>query len=139
MSARTSMILALVASFLFGATAGAIGAFVTVHAVAEHHHGGPPKFGHGPRPMMGRLGSRLELTPDQKQRFNQILDRSHGRMSALRESTQVELEQVLTPAQRERWQQMEHRMLRFRPPDGAPEAGPPDDGGPEGGPHGDPH
>lgn len=143
MSARASIILALIATFLIGGAVGAVGGFVTAHVAARGwggpHGGGGMRMEHGmrgggamrdgPGPMLRHLEERLDLTPGQSRRIESILERQRGHMDALRDSTHAEIERVLTPAQRQRFRDLERRLMRFGPPPAMRE-GPPEDEGP---------
>lgn len=80
--------------------------------------------GHGPGPFfLERLGRQLDLSPEQKESIAEIIDESHREAGALREEilpkVHAQLEQtrqrileVLTPEQRERFEEFDRRHRR---------------------------
>jgi Spy/CpxP family protein refolding chaperone len=122
-SDRQNLAIAIVASFVFGLSGGAIAAFALIGAL---HAGGPPPLSRGPDGPQARLGGgppierqlarRLDLTEEQRVRVHEILERLRPRYAAVHESTRVEIENVLTPEQRERWLQLERQFRGFRAP-----------------------
>ena len=78
--------------------------------------------------MLGRLDRHLDLTDDQEKKVGEILRRRHERMVGIWDSvrpqvrtevdaTNAEIETVLTPEQREKFQKLK---IRLGPPPGAP-------------------
>jgi len=64
--------------------------------------------------MLERLEHDLDLTPDQRDRIERILEESRRGYAVVRESTHAAIARELTPAQGEKWKQMEERFLRER-------------------------
>ena len=91
----------------------------------EHHgpHGGPGGPG-GPPPGVMRLERELDQSPAQRDSIQAIVERSHARFEAMRDSLRHEIEAQLTPKQRDEWQERERRREPWR-------------GGPWPPPHGD--
>jgi len=114
------LVIAIVAAFIVGCSAGMVGGivfarFVMLPAahVAGHRIGPRPGPPHG-GPMLEMLERGLDLTPDQRERIERILEESRHGYAVVRESTHAAIARELTPAQRERWTQMEERFLRER-------------------------
>jgi Spy/CpxP family protein refolding chaperone len=140
-SERRNLAIAILVAFVFGVAGGMVGTLATVALVhhgrgpifsGEPHPGGP--FGHGPgwrgergrpgrpgRPGMERILHRqLDLTDEQRERIEQILDDARPRYAAVRESTRMEIDRVLTPGQRTRLKQLEDRFPARRRERAAP-------------------
>ena len=148
MNGARGLLIATAAAFIVGCSVGLMGGILFMR------FGGPgPPAGMGPGGMRGMRGERprspyfgperpgmrggpdrilpelermLDLSPDQHERMLAILDRARRGHEAMRESVQVWIERELTPAQRERWKQLEERFERSprgrwprepRPPD----------------------
>jgi len=146
-------IVLLLATFVAG---GLVGAAVDRMLLGSHPRGhfpwGPFPIGMGPGPGGERriiLFDELDLTPEQDERIHHILERRREQMRdfwkrtgpsmrAVMDSTDQEIRAVLTPAQRERLDQLrKQHKLRFRkwrdrgPPSQSRGAKPPDrPGGP---------
>jgi hypothetical protein len=127
------LIIATAAAFIVGCSVGLMGGIVFVHLVASRRHGPvvfegvrgggrPPFFGRGwpgPGPggrdgMLPALDRALDLSPEQHERLITVLDRARHEHEVVRDSMHVWIERELTPAQRERWRQMEDRYVRSR-------------------------
>lgn len=107
----------LIALFVLG---GALGyAAGTLNAV---RHGAAP-FGHrlGRTVILDRLDHDLHLSPDQRAKIQVILERNfaelrrrreaaRGEMKASRDSTQQAIEELLDPAQKEKYRRIIERM-----------------------------
>lgn len=132
-------ILLIVAAFL----AGLWGGVAVDHYLWRGRPGGPlggmgPDRGHGPeapeqraamqRRMADRLTRELKLTPEQRQRVEVMLPRHMAafdslrremapRLQALLDSSSAEMEAILTPEQRVKW---EENRRRFGPRHGPP-------------------
>jgi hypothetical protein len=115
-------VIGILAAFIVGCSVGMVGGIVFARTVgvpgsgwaarpAGPRHGGPPR---GPGPMLEMLERHLDLTPDQRDRVERILEESRRGYTQVRESTHAAIERELTPAQREEWKQMEERFLRER-------------------------
>lgn len=125
---RRNLIIAVIVAFVFGVSGGLVGALGAIGWA--HRHGGPESFLHGPRhgdgpdggrrlggagrpgrPGMERMLHRqLGLSDEQQARIEQILDDARPRYAAVRESTHAEILRVLTPAQQQKWKELEDRM-----------------------------
>ena len=134
MITRRDIIMVAIAAFLFGGTAGLFAGTVGMRVlmnVGMHvmhrvnpwdSHAGPPWGPHpgspdgppGPPAVLHRLERVLELTPAQRESIGVVLERSRGRMDALRDSLDAEIEARLTPPQRAEWRLMQ----RHHPPRG---------------------
>lgn len=148
---RASIIIALVATFLIGASLGLMGGILFAgHQPHLRRQGWPgagprmgaPRFpglrGGDPdrrvlreRQVLPHLKSELNLDDQQVERIRVLLDDAHESMGAARESLRVRIERVLTPEQRERWSKLEAKRRYVEAP-GKPGLGPP--GGPPPGP-----
>ncbi len=133
-SARRNAILLVAVAFVAGALIG----FAGGRFYSLFH--GPMRGGPGPEFVRGRIISHLDreldLTPQQKDQLAQIMDRHHKRMQDLSaavrpqmrqeiEAANREIEAVLTPEQREKFQTMRMRMDRYLPRRGRHHEGPP--------------
>ena len=130
MNERRNLVIAIVVAFVFGLAGGMIGTLATISIV--HHHGGGPFFAGGRHPgergggdwrrdrgpgrpgRPGRPGpervlSQLDLSEEQRTRIEGILDAARPRYAAVRESTRVEIDRVLTPEQRTKMKELEER------------------------------
>lgn len=134
MSERRNLVIAIVVAFVFGITGGVIGTLCTI--ALAHHGGGRPHMdgdrhpgrggtgdsgrvgrrGRGPgRPGMERvLDRQLDLSDEQRARIEAILDAARPRYAAMRESTRVEIDRVLTPEQRSKLKELEDRFPERR-------------------------
>src|SRR5262245_2894142 len=103
-----ALIVVLVA-FVSGAAAG----ILADHLLMMHR--GPRGPHAAPHRMLRILDRRLDLTPDQHQKVREIIERHHARIWALSEgirpqihreieAANAEIEAVLTPAQREKFE-----------------------------------
>jgi len=134
-NARRNAILLVAVAFVAGALIGFAGG-----RVYSIFHG--PLRGRGPEFMRGRIVSHLDhelsLTPQQHDQIAQIMDRHHKRMLELSGGIQPqmrqeidtanrEIEALLTPEQRKKFQTMRMRMDRFgrRRHEGGPPPPPP--------------
>jgi Spy/CpxP family protein refolding chaperone len=112
---RVLAIAAVVALFIAGIAVGALG----THLYYDHHFagpgGGPQMLGH--RFFMHRLHRQLALTPEQSRQVDRILDRTHQeaagireemrpRVKALMDRAHHDIEAILTPEQREKFQRL---------------------------------
>lgn len=125
MSPRTAVVVALLAAFLFGSTAGLVGGFVLARwggpgfgpppmmpGMAEPRDGRPGpgrRMARPPRAVIALVERELGLTPEQSEQFRAALERQRMRMDAVHDSVRAEMERVLTPEQRERWSRLEER------------------------------
>jgi len=136
------LIIAIAASFIVGCSVGMMGGIVFTHLFG---HPGPP-FGHGGPPFMERRGGpdggrgpggpsrgervfsymtkELNLSPEQSQRIEALIDKARHQHEAVRDSTEAALDRELTPEQRARWRELEKQMGMRR--HGGREGPPPD-------------
>jgi Spy/CpxP family protein refolding chaperone len=122
MNGMRGLVIAIVAAFIVGCSAGMVGGilftrFVMLPSAHVAARPGGPRHGggqRGPGPMLGMLERRLGLTPDQRQKIEGILEDSRHGYATVRESTHAAIERELTPAQREQWRQLEERFPRER-------------------------
>lgn len=117
---RAAAVATVVGVFLLGAVVGALGGHVVHLHRLFHSHLGPPEFG-----LVGHwLDRRLDLTREQSEAIEAILDRHHQEMFELRremlpefekrfEATVAEIEALLTPEQRERFRRIHPAFGRF--------------------------
>lgn len=135
---RSLALLAVVGLFLLGMAAGVLATHL-YYARQLQGPGGPPMM--AGRFFSHRLERRLGLTPEQKGEIDAILERTRRQADALRgelrprvrelmEEANEEIEQVLTPAQREAWDELrrDHRrradQFLLGPPPHGPGHGP---------------
>lgn len=101
----------------------ALGAGLGRWAHWRHHGGGSPERRYGR--MVERFSRALDLTPDQRDRVESILETKRQRIRALRaetrprfeeirRSTKEEIRKVLTPEQAERFARLEEKWARMR-------------------------
>ena len=137
---RTGLVIALLAAFFAGVSAGLVGGVIMAQRLGprppfemrerpERHdrpgHGGPGGM------MLQRLERELDLDADQKQRIERILEQARASHDVTRDSTIAAIERVLTTEQRERWAGIRRQMeKRFRPPRGDALAPPEEPGRP---------
>ena len=116
---KSVSVLLVAALFASGVAVGALG----MHLYYFEKLSGPRDRGPGPPPpVMGRwLTERLDLSKEQQQRVEEILEESHRRSSEIRRSLRPQVEQlmnetrdqvveVLTPQQRQEFE----RLRRFQ-------------------------
>lgn len=120
---RVAIALALVATFLIGASLGLMGGILFSRAqhrpsAAEWFERGSSRRGPGGRiegdrrvprhlRVMPRLREALDLTKEQEATIAPLVESAHATMGAARESLRVRIDRVLTPEQRERWKRLE--------------------------------
>jgi ribosomal protein S13 len=126
---RAAIVIALVATFLIGASLGLMGGIffsALMHRPPAGPFAGPgPGFG-GPDVrryvgrnvdrrvlrhvmVMPRLREALELTDEQAAVIEPLVEQTHRAMGEARDSLRARIERVLTPEQRERWRRLEER------------------------------
>ena len=134
MNGTRGLVIATAAAFIVGCSVGLMGGLLFMRLSApppwafmrDGRHG-PPFFEHG---GAGERGGRrggghaervlpmmeheLKLSPEQDERIVAQLDRARRDHAAVLESTEAWIDRELTPAQRERWKQMEARFERWR-------------------------
>lgn len=121
---RTAIVVALVATFLIGASLGLLGGIVLT--LTHHRPFGPTWVGRGPGPgmfrpdgpdapmarhlrVLPRLREELRLDDDQVARIRALIEEAHESMGVARDSLRARIERVLTPEQRERMRRLEAR------------------------------
>jgi Spy/CpxP family protein refolding chaperone len=103
------LLLAVMASALFGVTCGLIGGLVIERVLLRHGPHGPwgplPFEHHGPHtgPPLDRLTRDLQLTDTQRDHIQAAIERTRLEGRAVRESLRARIERELTPEQRERF------------------------------------
>lgn len=123
---RAAIVIALVATFLIGASLGLMGGiFFAMHQRPFHAElRARGTFPPGPGPgllgppdrrvmrhvmVMPRLREALDLTDAQAAAIEPLVEETHRTMGAARDSLRARIERVLTPEQRERWRRLEER------------------------------
>jgi len=144
MNGPRGIAIAVAASFIVGCSVGLMGGILFMRYAAPGLHGGiPPRGMPGGRgPFFGRGGAdgarheehmlslleeELDLSPEQRERVRARIDAAWRHHVAARDSLHVWLERELTPAQRERWRELEQRLgmpPRGRGPRPPPPQGP---------------
>ena len=129
---RGQLVIALTAAFLVGSSVGVLGGIVFArfvllphHAMFADHAGPGPGFGPGPGAGPGpggdfppggperhlaRLSRALKLSDEQRERLAAVMEQSHGEFDGVRDSLEARIARELTPAQRERWKQMQREF-----------------------------
>ena len=126
MNGSRGLIIAIAATFIVGCSVGMVGGILfaryamlpKAHIMARGERHGQEGARHGrprgPGPMLEMLDRRLDLTPEQRQKIEALLDESRRGYAQVRESTHAAIERELTAAQREEWKQLENRFSRER-------------------------
>lgn len=125
MNGTRGLLIAIVASLVVGVSAGMVGGIVIMRFAGPMLPPGaprPPWIGpgrpgdplaaQGRRTLIRRLEDELELSPGQRARVIAVLESARVVHEAARESVRVRIERELTPEQRARWQELEHRYGR---------------------------
>ncbi len=118
MSATKTTIIAIIVisvTFVAGVAVGVFGAFVM------HRRGGDriPRF--ASHAMVNRLDRKLDLTDEQREKITVIVERHHQRINSMwrqvrpqveqeLKQANAEIESVLTPEQREKFEKMKLRV-----------------------------
>ena len=133
-STRRTAILLVAVAFVAGALIGFAGGRVySIYHIFDRGRGGPELMR---QRIIGHLDRELNLTPPQHEQIGAILNRHHKRMMELTEgihpqirqeieTANREIEAVLTPEQRTKYEKMRMRMERFIPGHGRRHGGPP--------------
>lgn len=116
-SLRAGATLLLLATFTLGMIAGASLLHIARWSLPRPPGGGPPP----PGPPLHVLEHELDLSQEQVEKLRAILDDTRLRMRTQADATRDRIRELLTPAQRERFE-------RMRPP--PPPPPPPPPGGP---------
>jgi Spy/CpxP family protein refolding chaperone len=121
-TATKSIVIAIVIVIVAFVSGAASGIFLEhLHLLGRGHRGGPP--GMMPHLMVRHLERRLDLTTEQRREVEAILKRHHDRIFQLTESVRPqvrqeieaanrEIEAVLTPEQRERFEKLKLQLGR---------------------------
>src|SRR5438552_9550492 len=121
-STRRTAVLLVAIAFLAGALIGFAGGRVySIYRLFGAGHGGHEFMR---QRILGHLDRELKLTPQQKDQIGAIMDRHHKRMTEISEGIRPqmrqeldganrEIEAVLTPDQRAKYEAMRMRMERF--------------------------
>ncbi len=64
----------------------------------------------GPERHLARLSRALGLSAAQRERLAAVMEQSHGEFDGVRDSLEARIARELTPAQRERWKQMQREF-----------------------------
>ena len=109
-------VIVVLVAFVSGAAAGILADHVRMIRRGHGPHDAPRMIHH-------LLSHRLDLTPEQDKKVKEILDRHHERIRALNESVRpqirreleaanAEIEAVLTPEQRAKYEKIKMRLER---------------------------
>jgi hypothetical protein len=128
---RAAVIMMVVAAALMGASIAIVGGIAYEHHLRTGPHAGwmrrmgPPGPEPGGRPplerALPRLVRALDLTPEQIERIKPKVIESQKQFEAARESLRSRIDAELTPAQRQRWHEMERTHGMGRPFRGRPD------------------
>ena len=122
MTSQRGLVLAISASLVVGCAIGLIAGVLfarTVffpHPPDRFHRGGPggPMVRERGQMMMGFLQRRLDLTQEQSEKIEAIVDSSRVQADSIRAQARERIQQVLTAEQREKWERMDNRMFPGR-------------------------
>ena len=116
-NAKVLAAIAIVITLVVGVVLGVVGdrLFLMIH---------PPRR-HSPQMIVRHLAYRLDLSDQQRQQLTEIVTRHEQRIAALHESTRPavqqeleqanrEIEQILTPEQREKFARMKMRLMPMK-------------------------
>lgn len=122
---RAAVIILIVVAALVGASAAIVAGVAYEHHIRQGLRGGWMRRDEGMRPYAGgrppleqvlpRLARSLNLSPEQIERIRPKVIESQKQFEAARESLRSRIDVELTPAQRQRWHDME-RMRDLRRP-----------------------
>ena len=127
---KTIVIASIIVMVTF--VAGAFTGIFVDHFLMRAHRPGPRAHRAAAHIMLSRLDRHLDLTDDQEKKIDEILRRRHDRITEMWEgvrpqvskeieATNAEIERLLTPEQREKFQKMKMRL--GPPPGGFPPHG----------------
>jgi Spy/CpxP family protein refolding chaperone len=116
-STKTIVIATIIVIVAF--VSGGVAGILLDHLHFMHRGPHPPRM--IPRMMVNRLAHSLDLTPEQRVKVEEIIERHHRRISELTdgvrpqvhrelEAANAEIEAVLTPEQREKFAKMKMRL-----------------------------
>ena len=128
-------VITVIVAFAVGIIVGAAGTWAWI----IHRHGGRGPFFEalGERRIMRHLDHELDLNPQQHDAIAKIIHERHQRIDAIFgglrpevrreiEMANAEIEKVLTPAQKAKFEQVQMRLRsRLHRPEGSSPAGPP--------------
>jgi hypothetical protein len=122
---RAAVIMMIVAEALVGASLAIVCGVAYEHQVRAGQHAGWMRHGGpGGRPpleqVLPRLARELDLKPEQIERIRPKVLESQQQFEAARESLRSRIDVELTPAQRQRWHDMERMHGMGRPFRGTP-------------------
>jgi Spy/CpxP family protein refolding chaperone len=134
MNSQRGLVLGISASLIVGFALGLVVGVLFARSVflprppMGFHHGpggGPPGYGM----MMGFLERRLDLSKEQSEKIERIVEASRAQADSIRAQARGQIQQVLTPEQREKWERMNNRMFpgRGRRPGHRRDEPPPDE------------
>lgn len=119
---RTWLTLLVGATLLI--TGGVIGAGITVQIVKLRMEQAQSQAMDAPGEMSRRIAERmtreLDLTPEQAEQFRAAFEKHHQGMRTLFGTLQDDIQEILTPEQQERWQEIARRFKRDRRDGGGP-------------------
>lgn len=125
MNGTRGTVLAITASLIVGCAIGLIVGVLFARSMfflPRGPFGGPGGHFHPPgRPgvVMDMLQHQLDLTKDQSDRIQKIVESSRADVDSIRAQTRQQILQVLTPEQRTKWERMdEHFFHHGGPPHG---------------------
>ncbi|MDI6698364.1 MAG: hypothetical protein QME85_05440 [Candidatus Saccharicenans sp.] len=112
--------LSLIAVFILGVTVGVFGDRWLVEKKKL-----APRQRQEPFPTLEVISKELQLTPDQEERIREVFKRSeerfqafrkdiHARLTELREQLKTEMDEVFTPEQEKKMQELMDRYMRQR-------------------------
>jgi hypothetical protein len=120
MNGARGLVIGILAAFIVGCSVGIVGGILYARfsgVPGSHIAGREGQRPGGPRrpgSMLERMERNLDLTSDQRERVEKLLEESRRGYALVRESTHAAIDRELTPAQREEWKQMEERFQRER-------------------------
>jgi Spy/CpxP family protein refolding chaperone len=115
---RNLAVVAVVAAFFIGCSAGLIGGvalarFVGPHSPrAEWREGGRGRMPGRESMLVPRLAQALDLTDAQRVKIEALFERARHDHEAVRDSVRAAIERELTPEQLSRWRKIESRFPR---------------------------
>ena len=120
-NSKKTIIIAVIVVLVAFASGGIAGMLVEHVHLMRRMHGRGPRF--APQMMVHRLDRTLDLTPEQRTKVEEIVMRHHQRIVAITESTRPrvrqeleaanrEIEAVLTPEQREKFEKLRLHLER---------------------------
>lgn len=125
MNGTRGTVLAVSASLIVGCAIGLIVGvlfarsmfFVPRAPFGQGHFGRPGR----PGMVMEMIERRLDLTKDQSDRIEKIVESSRADVDSIRTQTRQQILQVLTPEQRTKWERMDPHFFHHGGPPRGPE------------------